>query len=136
MTALKSQFQKARAVLQALLHGFHPVTGDELPREDIVNNIEVIRAMSTAVIALDQMTVRLVRREQLPEKVGKAWTEEEIQQLKDEFNGHESLPLIAKKHGRTLRAIEARLEILGLLQADQRKTKGGFVTPASKEERK
>ena len=127
MTARKSQFQKARAVLQALVHGLHPVTGDELPREDILNLIEVNRAMSMAVIALDQMTVRLIRRENLPEKIGVVWTDEEEQQLKDEFNGHESLPLIAKKHGRTVRAIESRLERLGLLRADQRTTRGGWM---------
>ena len=136
MTPLKSQFQKARVVLQALAHGLHPVTGDELPREDIVNDIEVNRAMSTAVIALDQMTVRLIRREMLPEKVGKGWTEEEVQQLKDEFNRGEPLPLIATKHGRTLRAIEARLELLGLLRADQRMTRGGFGSRSRKEEGK
>ena len=137
MTTLQSQFQKARGVLQALVHGLHPVTGDELPEKDIVNNLEVNRAMSMAVLALDQMTARLIRRQALPEKVGKEWTEVEVQQLKDEFNGHESMPLIAKKHGRTLRAIEARLESLGLLRADQRMTKGGFVvSPARKEEGK
>ena len=134
MTPLKSQFQKARIVLQALVHGLHPVTGDELPREDIVNDIEVNRAMSMAVIALDQMTARLIRREMLPEKVGKGWTSEEEQQLKNEFNRSEPLPLIATKHGRTLRAIEARLELLGLLRADQRMTRGGFASPARKDE--
>ncbi len=74
MTALKSQFQKARVVLQSLVHGLNPVSGDELPKGDIVNNIEVNRAMSTAVMALDQMMARLTRREMLPEKVGKGWT--------------------------------------------------------------
>jgi hypothetical protein len=110
MTALKNQFQKARVVLQSLVHGLNPVTGDELPKGDIVNNIEVNRAMSTAVMALDQMMARLTRREMLPEKVGKAWTEEEEQQLRDEFKLGEPPPDIAAKHGRTLRAIEARLE--------------------------
>ena len=137
MTPLKNQFQKARVVLQALVHGLHPVTGDELPREAIVNDIEVNRAMSTAVMALDQMTARLIRREMLPEKVGKGWTEEEVQQLKDEFSRSESLPLIATKHGRTIRAIAARLERLGLLTADQRVTNSSFLgTPAKKGEGK
>ena len=137
MTPLKNQFQKARVVLQALVHGLHPVTGDELPREAIVNDIEVNRAMSTAVMALDQMTARLIRREMLPEKVGKGWTEEEVQQLKDEFSRSEPLPLIATKHGRTIRAIAARLERLGLLTSDRRVTNSSFLgTPAKKGEGK
>jgi hypothetical protein len=132
MTALKNQFQKARVVLQSLVHGLNPVTGDELPKGDIVNNIEVNRAMSTAVMALDQMMARLTRREMLPEKVGKGWTEEEEQQLKDEFSRSEPLPLIATKHGRTLRAIEARLDRVGLLAADQRVTDNSFFSSPSK----
>jgi hypothetical protein len=132
VTALKNQFQKARVVLQALLHGLHPVTGDELPKEDIVNDIEVNRAMAMAVMALDQMMARLTRRETLPEKVGKGWTEEEEQQLRDAFIRSEPLPLIATKHGRTLRAIEARLQRLGLLAADQRVTDNSFWTSPPK----
>lgn len=132
MTVLKNQFQKARAVLQSLVHGLNPVTGDELPREDIVNNIEVNRAMSTAIMALDQMTARLTRREMLPEKVGKGWTEDEEHQLRDAFNRSESLLDIATKHGRTLRAIEARLDRLGLLAADQRVTDNSFFSSPSK----
>jgi hypothetical protein len=137
MTALKSQFQKARVVLQSLVQGLHPESGAELPKEDIVNNIEVNRAMCTAVMALDQMTARLTRRAMLPDKVGKAWTEEEEQRLKNEFNRNEPLPLIATTHGRTVRAIEARLERLGLLMADQRTTNTSFIgAPAKKEEGK
>jgi len=132
MTALKNQFQMARVVLQSLVHGLNPMTGDELPKRDIVNNIEVNRAMSTAVMALDQMMARLTRREMLPEKVGKGWTDEEEQQLKDEFSRSEPLPLIATKHGRTLQAIEARLERLGLLAADQRVTDNSFFSSPSK----
>lgn len=135
MTPLKDQFQKARAVLQSLVQGLHPESGAELPKQDIVNNIEINRAMSTAVMALDQVAARLTRRAMLPDKVGKGWTEEEEQQLRDEFNRSEPLPLIATKHGRTLRAIEARLERLGLLAADQRVINSSFLgTPAKQGE--
>ena len=131
MTALKDQYQKARVVLQSLVQGLHPESGAELPKQDIVNNIEINRAMSTAVMALDRVAARLTRRAMLPDKVGKGWTEEEEQRLRDEFNRSEPLPLIATKHGRTLRAIEARLERLGLLAADQRVINSSFLgTPA------
>ena len=126
MTALSSQFQKVRVVLQALVHGLHPVTGIELPREDIVNDIEVNRAMSMAVMALDQMAARLARRELLPKKVGKGWTHEEDQQFKDEFSRGESLRLVAGKHCRTIRAIESRLERLGLLANGRRTPSNRF----------
>ena len=131
MSALSNQFQKARVVIQALVHGLHPVTGVELPKGDIVNDIEVNRAMSTAVMALDQMAARLARRELLPEKVGKSWTREEVQQLKDEFGRGESVPLIAEKHCRTIRAIESRLVLLRLMAADQRTTSNRYSDPSA-----
>jgi len=107
-------------ILNSLVQGIHPKTGDELPEDSIANEIDVSRAMVTAVAALDHMSARLTRRSQLPGSVGKAWTEEEQQQLRDEFSANEPIQLIATKHGRTIRAIEARLEKLGLMTVDQR----------------
>jgi hypothetical protein len=77
--------------------------------------------------ALDAMTARALRRAQLPESVGKMWSDEEERQLKEEFTGGESVPNIAAKHRRTVRAIEARLERLGLLRSDQRTTSNSFL---------
>jgi len=100
--------------------------------QDVVNDIEVNRAMAMAVTALDQMVIKLTRRATLPNNVGNAWTEEEEQRLKDEFKRSESLADMAITHGRTLRSIEARLERLGLLRADQRTTRGGFTSSPAK----
>lgn len=122
MSALKSQFLRARVILDSLVQGIHPETGGELPEDSVVNEIDINRAMATAVLALDQISARIARRAQLPESVGKTWTEEEERRLTDEFSRSEPIPLIATKHGRTIRAIEARLEKLGLLTADQRVT--------------
>jgi hypothetical protein len=73
------------------------------------------------------VTIRAQRRAQLPQSVGKTWSESEEQQLKDEFARDEPIPLIASNHGRTVRAIEARLERLGLLRPDQRTTFSSFL---------
>jgi len=127
MSAPKDQFQRARVILDSLVQGVHPKTGGTLPEDSIINEIDVSRAMVTAVIALDQMSARLARRAQLPESVGKAWTEGEEQQLKEEFGADEPIPLIATKHGRTIRAIESRLVKLGLLTADQNISTSSFA---------
>ena len=132
----KNQFQRARLILDALVQGIHPKTGDELPEDSVANDIDVSRAMATAVLALDQMSARLARRAQLPESVGKAWTEEEQQRLRNEFTGNEPIQHIATKHGRTVRAIEVRLERLGLMTADQRVTAISFVSPAGRRAKK
>jgi hypothetical protein len=115
MSALKNPFQRARGVIEALVQGVHPTSGKELPKDSIVNEIEVTRALNTAVLAIDQASARLARRAQLPESVGKAWNEEEERRLRAEFARGEPIPDIATKHGRTVRAIETRLEKIGLL---------------------
>ena len=43
------------------------------------------------------------------------------------FKKGDSPVAIARQHGRTLRAIEARLEKLGLITAEERTTRGGFT---------
>jgi hypothetical protein len=123
----RNQYQRARAVLQSLIQGLDPETGGELPKDAVINRIEVNRSMITAVAAMEQVEARILRRAQLPEGVGKAWTDEEVQRLKDEFAGSEAIPLIATKHARTIRAIEARLERLGLLKPGQRTTSNSFT---------
>lgn len=136
MSALKAQFLRARVILESLVQGIHPKTGGELPEDSVVNEIDVNRAMATAVLALDQISARIARRAQLPESVGRRWNEEEVQQLKDEFSRGEPIPLIATKHRRTIRAIEARLERLGLLTADQRMTANPFLATTGSKDKK
>jgi hypothetical protein len=123
----RNQIRKARNVLEYLIQGLDPETGKDLPKEDSVNRIEVNRSMSIALTALKEVDARMVRRSLLPESVGKTWTDEEEQQLKAEFANSEPIPDIATKHGRTIRAIEARLERVGLLRSDQRTTNDSFT---------
>jgi hypothetical protein len=70
---------------------------------------------------------RALRRAQLPDNVGRAWTTEEESRLVAAFKKGNSPVALAHEHGRTLRAIEARLEKLGLITAEQRTTRGGFT---------
>jgi hypothetical protein len=124
---------KAVAILQALVQGVDPETGDDLPRNSVLQKAEVLRALLAAVAALETNAARALRRAALPESVGKSWSAEEEQQLREEFIGREPLELIATKHGRTPRAIEARLERLGLITPDQRMTANPFPPFVKKE---
>jgi hypothetical protein len=122
-----TNFQRSRQVLQALVQGIDPEKGTELPADTVLNRVDIVRALLTAIEAIDSVTIRAQRRAQLPQSVGKTWSESEEQQLKDEFARDEPIPLIASNHGRTVRAIEARLERLGLLRPDQRTTFSSFL---------
>jgi len=131
-----SNYQRSRQVLQALVQGVDPDQGSALPADTVLNRVDVVRALLTAIEALDAVNARAQRRAQLPESVGKTWTETEEGQLKDEFSRGEPVTLIAANHGRTVRAIEARLERLGLLGEGQRTTSGIFLGRARAEEDK
>ncbi|HEY4210484.1 MAG TPA: hypothetical protein VGM84_03285 [Steroidobacteraceae bacterium] len=118
---------KARQILQALIQGVDPVTGEELAPGTVLQQADVLRALLAGVAALDAMAARAQRRSQLPDNVGQAWTADEESTLVTEFQAGASIAEMASKHGRTLRAIEARLEKMGLLAAEQRVTQSGFI---------
>ena len=120
--------QRARQILQALIQGVDPKSGEELPAGTVLQQADVLRALLAGVGALEQTVARAQRRALLPGNVGRSWTRDEESTLIDAFKEGEPLPEIATKHGRTLRAIEARLEKLGILATSERSTSNRFLT--------
>ena len=123
--------QRARQILQALVQGIDPLTGEELAPGTVLQHADVLLALLAGVAALEQMAARAHRRAQLPDNVGRTWTAEEEVTLVAAFKSGDSVAEIATRHGRTLRAIEARLERLGLLTPDQRTTHNSFASSAT-----
>jgi DNA-binding NarL/FixJ family response regulator len=121
------QERRARQILQALVQGVDPFNGEELPSGTVLQQADVLRALLAGVAALEQDAARASRRAALPQNIGRAWSAEEQSALLDAFQSGESVEEIAARHGRTLRAIEARLEKLGLLSPDQRTTSDRFA---------
>lgn len=134
MLALKPQIQRAMVVLDALVRGIHPKTGHELPEDSVINEIDVNRALSIAVLALEQMKSRLARKAMLPRSVGQPWTAAEEQELADGFRKGQSIEGLADRHGRTVRGIEARLARLGLTRTDLTGTVDPLVPTGAGEE--
>lgn len=122
---------KARQILQALVQGVDPMSGEELEADTVLQQADVLRALLAGVGALEQMAARAQRRAQLPGNVGRAWSSDEERSLVLEFQSGDTPAQIADKHGRTVRAIEARLERLGLLTAEQRITQNSFMQSAT-----
>src|SRR3954447_9859679 len=132
LQVLPMQERRARQILQALIQGVDPFDGKELPSGTVLQQADVLRAMLAGVAALEQDAVRASRRAQLPRNIGRSWTEDENTKLVAGFKAGESLGDIALQHGRTLRAIEARLQKLGLLSAEERTTADRFGPNARK----
>lgn len=118
----------ARQILQALVQGFDPVSGEQLPAGTVVQKGEVLGALLEGISALEADAERARRRAQLPQKVGQAWSPEEEAQLAAAFRAGEPLQGIAARHRRTVAAIEARLERMELMTAGERTTRNRFVT--------
>ncbi len=118
--------QRARQILNSLVNGADPLTGTELAGGTVLQHADVIRALLAGSSALEERSARASRRAQLPKNIGQAWTPEEQDRLVQAFKSGESLEEVASKHGRTLRAIEARLELIGLITGEQRTTKDRF----------
>lgn len=119
----------AASVLQALIEGHEPGSEVPLPSESVIHRADVMRALLTAVTALDRAEARAQRRALLPDNVGKAWTGDEDTRLAESFKGGQSPHELARKHRRTLRAVEARLQRMGLITEGERTTRGGFPAP-------
>jgi len=118
--------QRAHQILHALVNGADPFTGEDLALGTVLQHADVMRAMLTGCSALDDRTARASRRAQQPKNIGQPWTPEEEGRLLQAFQNSENLGEVAARHGRTLRAIESRLEILGLLTREQRTTENRF----------
>lgn len=118
--------RRAREILNGLVLGIDPLTHNPLPEGTVLEKAEIVRAMLVAVGLLDLSLQRDSRRSQLPRNIGRSWSNEENNRLVDAFRSGLPLTEIAANHGRTLRAIEARLEKHGLITAEQRTTTGRF----------
>lgn len=116
----------ATAILKTLIEGREPDSLEPLPPGSVVHRADVLRAMLAAVAALERMEGRTRRRAALPDNTGRTWTAEEDSRLVTAFKAGEAPSAIAERHGRTLRAIEARLQRMGLLAPEDRQTRGGF----------
>jgi hypothetical protein len=113
-------------VLRSLLGGVDPATGEVLAPVPLLQQPEVQRALLAAIGALESESSRTQRRASLPGNIGQPWTQGEEQQLAAAFKSGQALADIASRHGRSLTAIEARLERLGLLAPEQRVTRNRY----------
>jgi hypothetical protein len=126
------QVKRAREILDSLLHGVDPIKGRDLSVDSVLQDPDVLRALLAAIEALNDSVARASRRSQLPRNIGRTWTPKEHEELLREFRASKPLAEIAASHGRTLRAIEARLQNAGLIAEGQRQTEDRFASQESR----
>jgi hypothetical protein len=117
-------------ILNALANGIHPATGQQFPADSPYQHPDTVRALFTAVRALESSGARpdasapgagaapsKPRSGAGPANIGSRWTPEEEQRLASAFDTGKRVSELAALHGRSIAAIEARLLKLGKIDA-------------------
>ncbi|WP_427915337.1 hypothetical protein ACPWT1_10665 [Ramlibacter sp. MMS24-I3-19] len=109
------ELQTARAIIDTLAQGIHPVTGEAMPADSPYLAPPVIRALFTVSHALEGGTATPRRRDRtdLPANTGKPWTAEDDEALRAGFGAGTPTKDLAAALGRTRWAVESRLVKLG-----------------------
>jgi hypothetical protein len=110
------EIAEALEIVRKLANGLHPETGTAIEAGSPLQHPQAIRALNRAIGALEFQQQR-GRRRSLPANAGKAWSEQEDDQIYDELRRGISFEEIAKLHLRTAGSIVARLMRLGKISA-------------------
>lgn len=114
--------QEAAEILEQLLNGIHPVTGEVLPEEHVCAEAKVMRALHAAYIALMDTQGGNVPGERtacIPasrENTHKEWSEEEDEYLRKAWGGGVTIEDMRRTLHRTLRSVKCRLVYLGIAE--------------------
>ena len=108
--------EKAKRIIASLADGVDPRTGHMFPKDSPYQHPDTVRALYTALMALERWAKAEERKKRLPPNAGAPWSFEEETELIQGFEQGLSLAELAKKHGRTIGAIRARLIKVGKIE--------------------
>ncbi len=106
---------KALGIIQTLINGIDPETGELFPDDSPYKNPQIIKAFLLASDALKIVIKKKQRLKNLPKRAGKPWTEHEFELLVKRFDKGIKIKKIAKHHERSNWAIESKLLRMGKL---------------------
>lgn len=136
---------QAQEILQMLLNGIDPATGEVFPDDHVCNEPDVIRAFHHAIAALGKEGILDQQNNKgkpdkaknpLTENAGKPWTSEDEENLIEMYESGISITQIAAHYKRTKGSIRSRLVKLGLEEDPYHipETKAGSDIPIDNEE--
>jgi hypothetical protein len=117
---------RALTIVSALASGVNPLSGEIFSVDSPYQSPDVIRALYSAVRALEAAGRRRTRgSDTASSNAGKPWSEDEDRQLLAGFDGGRPLAELAQAHGRTRGGIQARLIRHGRLTPEGDRPIGG-----------
>lgn len=122
--------KNARRILETMMYGIDPITGEVLPKEHLCNYPEVIRALHAAIMvmtdgcSLDEKQI-LCKKDGL--NAGRPWTEEDLNELEQLYRDGTPINVICKQLQRRERGVQRQLIYLGFIKNDSKQN--GEVIP-------
>lgn len=107
------EITKALGIIGALADGIDPYTGEVYPATSPYQNPETVRALFTAINALEIAQKKEKRKRDLPDRAGQPWDDEETSRLVKRFKDGVPINELAVEHKRTKGAIVSQLTKLG-----------------------
>jgi hypothetical protein len=107
---------KSLEIVRALANGVDPHTGEEYAVDSPYQHPQTIRALLTAIQALERTKKSDDRQRRLPGNAGKAWVDEEDRRLVAAFESGKTTKQLAEAHQRTESSIRSRLIKHGKIQ--------------------
>ena len=111
--------EAALKIIQQLANGTDPHTGEIFRADSPYQHPDTVRALFTAVRALEAQSAsrqRAAGAENAPQNAGKPWSSDEDAALASAFDAGKQIPELAAQHQRSRFAIEARLAKLGKIE--------------------
>ncbi len=106
--------ERAKELLSSLADGINPLTGEVLSKYDSCNQVEIVRALHTALRELERFPKK--KDKNLPENAGNPWTREDEAWLCKMFDSGATRKALCERLKRTPGAIASRLVRLGKLR--------------------
>jgi len=107
------EITKALEIVRALADGIDPYTGEVYGADSPYQNPKTVRALFSAINALEAAQKREKRKRALPDKAGKPWDDEESSLLIKKYGEGVAINELAVEHKRTKGAILSQLAKLG-----------------------
>lgn len=114
------EISEALGIIKVVADGINPFTGEAFPSDSVYQHPQMVRAMYRAVTVLEARQKWEDKKKQMPENAGKQWTDEDDRQLLGGFDNGVKIPDLARKFKRTIASIEARLEMHGKIEPQER----------------
>ena len=110
------EIAQALKIIRILADGIDPATGEVFENDSPYQNPTVIRALFTAISAMERQEGRDQRSRRLPANAGKPWSSDEDNELISSFKRGMKAGELSQRHERTIGSIESRLVKHGLIE--------------------